>query len=357
MDDRTRHRLSMQARNIEEILAQHQLHARVHEGEFVDDAAKFVASGCGPIDAETWDFLEAALKEHLGASRVELTLQGADLTISVRPAVAFNLMQLLGEGVSPTPGNAVLGKDVDGRPIVLNLSERNAEHILFLGGPGAGKTAALRTFAVSLALASRQAQVQMVFIAPQGGRDEADGPGLGALHYLPHALTAVARGLEDIANVLAFVADELHHRRVHAVAEPSVVVFVDDLHLLLRDGGAPVREPLRALLADGAQSGIYLVMAARPEQEQDSTDLVDLLALKAILRVVGMVKDASQAQETTLIPNSGAQHLRGGGDFLLVTHDRPRRFQAAFVDDYDLHWCLAWLEQQRPTRLLAQSYV
>lgn len=354
MNDRAEYRRALQGQEIREILLRRQIDSEVLLAHADGNEVAFVAQNCGPIDEQTWDLLEEALARQLDASRIELTIRGHDLVIRCERPHALHLLQILGHDSGPA-ARAVIGLDQDAQPVILNASDWNAEHVLFLGGRGAGKTAALRTAAVSLALASRQAQVQMVVIAPEGGGDEIAGPGLGDLHYLPHALSAVISELDDIANVLAFATAELQHRRAHTVSRPSIIIFVDDLDLLLRDGGSPVRDPLRKILANGIQSGIYMVMAARAEG--NLKDINELLALTPVLRIAGRVDDEAQAREATQMPRSNAEHLHAPGEFLLISEGSQRVFQTAFVDRYDLYWCLERLQGEKQARILAQKLV
>lgn len=354
MDDQLRHRLSMMGREIEEVLVRHQLKSRVWLESLQDRTATYMAVGCGPISVTTWDEIEAECGDNLCAASVELTLDGDDLGIAVELPSSLALPAVLEEDPTRNAAVSPIGRDVDGQPVTLSFGDRNAEHILFFGGPGAGKTAVLRTSAVSLALASRQSQAQMIFIAPSAERDEVKGPGLDTLHYLPHALSAVARNLEDVANVLAFVAGELQHRRRCALVEPSIIVFLDDVDVLVEEGGAPVYDPLRLLLAEGAEYGIYIVMAARPAASGGKADITGLLTLKAVSQVLGRIDDQTGVVLGGRLED--AQHLRGRGDFLLPTGGGLRRFQAAYIDACDLYWYLACLKEQRPARLLAQTY-
>lgn len=354
MDGRLRQRLSMMGRDIESVLARYHIQSRVKHESLEGSMATYVAAGCGPLALTTWDAIEAECRENLCTAHVELALNEDSLIIAVELPEVLTLSMLHGGNATPSTAASYIGLDADEQTLTLRFSGRNAQHVLFSGGPGSGKTSALRTTAVSLALASRQSQAQMIFVAPREGREEANGPGLNALHYLPHALAAVARNLEDVANVLAFVADELQYRRHSDVIAPSIVVFVDDVDVLVEEGGAPVCDPLRMVLAEGTEYGIYFVMAARPAGSGGDADIADLLTLKAVSQIWGRID--APAGAVTGWRYEEAHHLRGRGDFLLSCGGGRRRFQAAYVDTYDLTWWLNWLQEQRPARLLAQTY-
>ncbi len=355
MNERLRHRLEIQAAEIEAALARQAVQAHVEGGKAGQQSISFVVSGFEPIDTRTWNELRADLEDSLGAPWITLVMQDQKLQITVGIAATLDLLEILEHKLSLPAGVAALGWSTEDRPLLLNLNDPATGHVLFLGGHAAGKTAILRTAAVSLALSSRQSQVQMLFIDPESAEPEASpGPGLSALHYLPHALAAVVTQQEDIAEVLTFLADEMKYRRSHAVCIPRIVVFIDNLATLLDDGAASVRRALKSLLADGSYSGIHLIMATQPARPDDKDDLAELLALKPALRVVGKVRDSKEAQETTLLPASGAENLMARGDFLILAEDQAIRFQSAYVDAYDLHWCLETLQRKRPPTLLAR---
>lgn len=353
-NDRAAFRLGAQEREIIEVMTKYRQVGSITRQYATSGAPTFVVRDCGGIDEDIWDSLEETLANQLEMSRVELTLQGSNLVIAPRPHATLDLLPLLEHDLMLSNAQSLIGVDRDGRPVKLSMYGRNAEHVLFLGGSGAGKTAALRACAVSLAVSSRQSQVQMIFVAPEGGSGEIAGPGLGLLHYLPHALSAVVSSVNDVADVLAFVTEEMQYRRSHAVNRPSIVLFIDDLEQILRNGGGPVREPLRAILADGIQNGIFVVMAAGTEQEESG--LSDLFALKPVLHIVGNGCERARSPQFTAALCRDAQYLGGRGEFLLATEMGGRVFQTAFVDRIDLHWCLERLQEKRQIRLLARRF-
>jgi DNA segregation ATPase FtsK/SpoIIIE-like protein len=300
--------------------------------------------------------LQADLEDCLETPWVTLELERTTLNISVGRRESLDLLDLVDHKRKLSPRAALLGWTSDDRPLLLNFASGGLSNVLFYGATGAGKTAALRTCAVSLALGSRQSQVQMLFLDPQCGRAEAgSAPGLASLHYLPHALTAVVSSLEDAAAVLASLTDEMTYRSQHNIREPRIVVFIDNLDALLDDGGTPVRQPLQQLLSGGSVRGIHLVLAARPEESGSDHQLEDLLGLNSVLKIVGGLSERYKAPQSAFVPNVGAEHLVGLGDFLVVGEDEAIRFQAAYVDSYDLHWCLETLQRRRPPAVLARS--
>lgn len=356
MNERLLYRLELQARDIEAVMSEHGVRAQVTGGYVDGGAVTFQVDEAAGIDAPTRNTLARVLRTLLGVSEVRLTGRGAQLDVMLDDGERLDLLPLLESDIGLSPAIASLGWSTDDRPLLVNLQDTTWNHIAILGGPSAGKTALLRTAAVALAISSRQSVAQMAFVDPDCVRPEVDsGPGLGALHYLPHALSAVLTDLEDVANGLAFLVDECAHRRKHGVRRPVIVVFIDNVDHLLESGGAPIRDALRQLLAEGHESGVQLVMAARPPQQDAEDHFGNLLSRKSLLRIVGRVGDAAAARRATGVSDSGAEELLARGDFMVLREENAIRFQSAFVDRYDLHWCLGSLQRRRPPALLARS--
>ncbi len=356
MNERLLYRLELQARDIEAVMSEHGLEVQVTGGHMDGGAVTFQVDEAAGIDAPTRNTLARVLRALLGVNEVRLAGRGAHLDVTLDDGDRLDLLPLLESGIGLSPAIASLGWSTDDRPLLVNLQDATWNHIAVLGGPSAGKTALLRTTAVALAISSRQSVAQMVFVDPHCVRPEADaGPGLDALHYLPHALSAVLTNLEDVANGLAFLVDECAHRRKHGVRRPVIVAFIDNTDHLLESGGAPIREALQQLLMEGHECGVQLVMGARPAQQGAEDHFGNLLSRKSVLRFVGRAGDTAAAHRATGLGDSGAEELLGRGDFMVVREENAIRFQSAFVDRYDLHWCLESLQRRRPPALLARS--
>ncbi len=352
VSERVHHRLELQAIELEELFARVDLQAQVQGGALQDNGVIFhvqLAQALPPayeqqVEAELSDTFDRGVRMRTASDR-------CTLRITLATADDYGLCANLEQGLELAPRMAAIGYTAEGAPVILNYSEPSLEHVIFLGAEGAGKTAALRTCAVALAMSSRQSQIQMIFLDPQADRPELPlGPGMHALHHLPHALAAVVTDTEDAAEVLRYLDDEARYRRAHAVRSPTIVIFIDNVDILAAEGSPTLRKALEQLLASGAESGIHCIMSARP----DGRSLADLLSLKPVLRIVGRVMNQRQARLASELVQSGAENLMGKGDFLITRDDRPVRFQTMYVDAYDLHWCLETLQRRRPPSIVAR---
>ena len=362
---RLAHRLEIQAASIEEVLLQHLGAGQVLGGELRDEAhTRFEVDAPLPLQREELLELQEDLADNLNVPQVEINHERGRIFVDITQAQAppVNLLELVeqlpaqnrranGRGFSLPSPIATLGWAEDERPVQLNLADPDTGHVLIAGGRGAGKTSLLRSCAVSLALHSRQSQVQMLFIDPElpgrGGR----GSGLHAMQYLPHVLSALITQPEDAAEVLAFLQEEMVHRRRNGVLLPRIVVFIDRLDALLEEGDGHIRRPLHRLLNDGAAAGIHLLLSTRKPQAQA---ISQLFSGRMLLRIVGQVDTEAEARAATGVSDSGAHKLLGRGDFLAWDGRSAVRFQAAYIDEYDLHLCLEQLHRDRPPALLAR---
>jgi DNA segregation ATPase FtsK/SpoIIIE, S-DNA-T family len=249
------------------------------------------------------------------------------------------------------PGTAVLGLAEDGRPVVLDFATQQLPHMLIVGEPQTGKTALLRTMAVSLAMTSRQSQVQLAVIDPHFDELARVDPLLSPLDYLPHMMAPLTVGLDETSQLLNFLVGEMKYRSGRQVVWPTIALFIDRADWLLREGGPTVRDAITQLAQRGEAAGIHLVLAV---SSVDDPALTNVLKVNLPVRLVGQVADAAAARSATGLAYSQAEYLLGQGDFLAVAEGSMTHFQAAFLDDYELHLVLNQLYERQAPPLLAQ---
>lgn len=348
--DYKRHRLQIQADAIRNVFGHRGIAVHVEASTLYAGFTSFVVEGGGVV-ADTHS-LETALRHRLNCDLLRITRWQGRLLLEIPslPEPAVNLLELL-ETLPPMPYVAALGWSEDARPVLLNLSAQDTGHVLLRGEAYAGKTSLLRSSAVSLAMSSRQSQIQMVFVDPRFSGEMGSSGDLGTMQYLPHALHPPVSTVERVARLLAALGDEWRYRRRQRVKNPRIVVFVDRAGELLRRGGAVIEKPLRLLLERGVTSGIHLIMSARAS---GGDDLDQLTALQPLLRIDGwrgrsQESVAGMEREPVL-----SRELLGQGDFLASYGEETVRFQAAYLNAYDLHFILEYLQRHRPPPILAR---
>ena len=87
---------------------------------------------------------------------------------------------------------------------------------------------------------------------------------------------------------------------------------------------------LTRLTQRGREAGIHVIVAT---QRPAATVVGSLVKANLPVRLVGAVGSPEDAKVATGIAGSGAERLRGRGDFLLVTRGQTIRLQAAFIDE------------------------
>ena len=350
---RLNHRVHLQSRQIERVMDAHQLPAQVSGGTVSPQAIQF--------DLQTqlhggWEWMRSLtddLRQALGVPQISVSRENGRLHVSVArqtdvPVRLLDVMAMVkDEGVGRE--TAVIGLSDEATPVLLPLRE----HTLISGVDGAGKTSLLRAISMSLALANRQSRLQQVIIAPVFEHNNAYSA-LRPLTALPHMSAYIAFRIDEAAQILTWLVDEMENRLRCGDTTPAIVLMIDHVVELMEVGGEPIVEAVTELLQRGHKAGIHLVLTTSwPE-----SDLLDThLKVNLTQRIVGQAADALQARAATGIENSEAELLLGRGDFLLLQDEGAVYFQAAFIDDYDLHMSLKKLHQNFKVSILARPYL
>ncbi|MCA9980246.1 MAG: hypothetical protein KDD89_05420 [Anaerolineales bacterium] len=360
---RLEHEIELQSRQIKRVLAQHHVEAELANGRVDVDVeenkhGRRVSFNVRAKLAAGWQQAQALARDLQQTLEQEVLVEDEDGQLKInlfqrqRPPV--ELLDVL-EMVPDVPTlTAVLGWTAADRPLWLDFTSPDAQHVLLAGQSGAGKTSLLRTIALSLALHNRERELQLAIISvspdevPLRKRQD-----LQPLGYLPHMLSPIATNQPDAQQLLAFLGQETAYRQANDITQPHIVLLVDHTNELLWQGGPPALEALTRLVRQGAPAGIHVVLGV---DDVETAVLEDLLDANLPARLVGQMTTAVAAEIATDVYESGAEQLAGEGDFLAVLGELMVHFQAAFASDYDLHLCLEHLYTQRPPALIAQTF-
>jgi len=110
------------------------------------------------------------------------------------------------------PLEVALGRDIAGRPVIVNLADM--PHILISGATGAGKSSCINSLLTSVLMHATPEQVRLILVDPK--RVE-----LGQYNGLPHLLTQVVVDPKKAANALSWAVTEME-RRYDVLAEAGM---------------------------------------------------------------------------------------------------------------------------------------
>jgi DNA segregation ATPase FtsK/SpoIIIE, S-DNA-T family len=280
------------------------------------------------------------------------------------------------------PLEIALGRDIAGRPVLVNLA--TMPHVLIAGATGSGKSSCINAILTSLLVRTTPEQVRLILVDPK--RVE-----LTAYADVPHLLTRVVTDPKKAANALDWAVKEMErrydllhevgHRDItgynaaydrgelvnehgpsrgpiaQALAEsdpdeeleeegshyarlPFIVVVVDELNDLMMVAAKDVENSICRIAQMARAVGIHLVIAT---QRPSVNVITGVIKANVPSRMAFSV--SSLADSRVILDSAGAEKLIGKGDLLMVTASsgRSQRIQCAWVDEADVrkvvaHW-------------------
>ena len=327
--------LEYQADQIEMVLSSHRVYGRVTGGIVTPRWISYqvlpeISTKVSKIVA-----LSEELALRLGAQGVRISRKGATVQIDVpredgQVVRLINLCRRLKEIPKQT---AILGMDESGVPLLLRLPSPDVAHALVAGTTGSGKTALVRSMALSLAMHNRLGEVQMVFIDPKGNGFDPFAPFDGLGGSLPHLLRPTVREVHQAIFLLGEMVEEMVRRDRENISEPRVIIFIDEIADLMEQGGKAMDRLMTRLTQRGRSAGLHIVACT---QKPLAASIGSLTRSNFPVRLVGSVASADDAKIAAGIPGTGAEKLLGRGDFLLVAKGHVTRFQAAYVNEQEI---------------------
>ncbi|WP_329173438.1 FtsK/SpoIIIE domain-containing protein [Streptomyces sp. NBC_01477] len=239
----------------------------------------------------------------------------------------------------PRSTTAVVGQ-ADGSPFELDL-RRHGPHALVAGAGDSGRTAFLRGWITSLAIANRPDEMIFVLVDYKGGT------AFGSVAALPHVTSLIADlDGRQAERMLDRLQAELRSREAHLGAHGAR--DIDDYHdlrdrrrelpplprlvLVIAEFAGLARElpivvaGLLNLAQSGRSLGVHLVLATQRPGGSLTSDIQSITNLRIALRVAGADESASviDAPDAAAISRSSP-----GRAFLRTGAEELREFQAA----------------------------
>ena len=282
----------------------------------------------------------------------------------------------------------VLGRDVQGQPVVADLAKM--PHLLVAGATGSGKSVAINTIITALIYRYSPRELRLLMVDPKMVE-------LSVYNDLPHMRHKVVTDNNDAAAVLKWAVYEMNRRyellhangarhlsefnrkvrdekplvnppgarptlssiarespdsppaeawsEIYTDGElPMIVLLVDELADLMMTVQAEVETPMAMLAQKARAIGIHLILAT---QRPSVNVLTGLIKANFPSRIAFRV--ASKVDSRTILDQNGAEALLGNGDMLFLPPGRnePQRVQGAYISTDETERVMAWYAAQR----------
>ncbi len=284
-----------------------------------------------------------------------------------------------------------LGKEIDGVPMVADLAKM--PHLLIAGSTGSGKSVGINCLICSILFKAMPDQVKFIMVDPK--RLE-----LSVYDHIPHLLLPVVTnpkraaaalrwaveemerryslmsktGTRNVVSYNRFVEKELAKRNQISRPEPEfdetepgfeggagsaedgaaeaelplekfpyIVIIIDELADLMMVASKEVEESITRLAQMARAAGIHLILAT----QRPSVDVITGL-IKANFPARISFRVSSRIDSRTILDSSGAEHLLGNGDMLLLSPGGSvfTRLHGAFISDEEIKDLTDYLRSQ-----------
>ncbi len=268
------------------------------------------------------------------------------------------------------PLEVAVGRDINGKSIIMNLSKM--PHILIAGATGAGKSSCINSIVTSALMRSTPENLRMILIDPK--RVE-----MSQYERVPHLLTQPVVDPKKAANALQWACREMD-RRYELLAEvkfrdiagynaaydkgtiqappsainpdgspktysrlPFILVVVDELSDLMMVAPRDVEDSICRIAQKARAVGIHLVVAT---QRPSTNVITGVIKANIPARIAFAVSSLTDSR--VILDQGGAERLVGQGDMLLLDpkSSSPHRIQGAWVSEDEVkHVVGAWKKQ------------
>ncbi|MGK2933978.1 MAG: DNA translocase FtsK [Gemmatimonadaceae bacterium] len=270
----------------------------------------------------------------------------------------------------------ILGKDLEGNPVVADLAKM--PHLLIAGATGSGKSVCVNTLITSLVYRHTPQTLRFLMVDPKMVE-------LSVYNVLPHLRHKVVTENRDAAAVLKWAVLEMEDRYQLLAANgarniqdfnrkfqegaklvkpkrpdvafenleytggllPYIVLVIDELADLMMTVQGEVERPLAMLAQKARAIGIHLILAT---QRPSVNVITGLIKANFPSRIAFRV--ASQVDSRTILDGIGAESLLGNGDMLFIPPGKaePARIQGAFISNEDTERLTGWFEERTRAR-------
>lgn len=280
---------------------------------------------------------------------------------------------------SRSPVTLVLGKDISGNPLVVDLTKM--PHLLVAGTTGSGKSVSLNAMLLSMLYKATPEHLRLILIDPKMLE-------LSVYDGIPHLLTPVITDMKNAANALRWCVAEMdkryrlmaalgvrnitgYNQKINEAIKqgqplampgslvtdeesakaqleplPIIVVIADELADMMMVVGKKVEDLIARIAQKARAAGIHLILAT----QRPSVDVITGL-IKANIPTRIAFQVSSRIDSRTILDQQGAEQLLGHGDMLYLPPGVgvPIRVHGAYVADEEVHRVVAaWRTYGRP---------
>jgi S-DNA-T family DNA segregation ATPase FtsK/SpoIIIE len=321
---------------------------------------------------------DLAIALRVPAVRVVAPIPGKN-TVGVEVPNEMQVMVRLRELIEACPGDIekkriplFLGKDVSGRPMIVDLCKM--PHLLIAGRTGTGKSVCLNALILSILMTRSPDQVKMLMIDPKMVE-------LSPYKRIPHLMHPVITDMKKAEAVLAWAVEKMEERydllarvgvrhldsynamtrdevlrRCGLTAEcaeadaipdqmPYIVIIADEMADMMMTSGKDVEGHIIRLAQKSRAVGIHLVLAT----QKPTVDVITGL-IKSNLPARIAFQVASRTDSRVVLDENGADRLLGNGDMLFLVPGTSNlvRAQGTYVSDNEVNRIIDHFGDQAP---------
>ena len=260
----------------------------------------------------------------------------------------------------------VLGKDISGRPMVLDLAK--APHLLIAGATGSGKSVCMNSLIMSLLMKFSPEDLRLILVDPKVVE-------MADYQKLPHLITPVIHDSKKVPLALRWATTEMDKRYLWLAKTgvkklkdfnnrrlpdtpmldddglpipdklPVLIVIIDELaDLMVTDARSDIETSISRIAAKGRAAGVHIVVATqRPSRDVITGTIKSNLPTRIAFRVVSVI------DSRVILDQKGAESLLGMGDMLLLAPNSAEieRIQGSLVADDDIKEIVKFVSGQR----------
>ncbi len=263
-----------------------------------------------------------------------------------------------------------LGKTITNEVYMADLAK--LPHLLVAGATGQGKSVGLNAIITSLLYKKHPAELKLVMVDPKKvefslynpmvkhflaqveGTEETDEPIITDVNKVVQTLKSLCIEMDERYNLLKvahaknlkeynqkFRNRQLNPNNGHRFL-PYIVVIIDEFGDLIMTAGKEIELPIARIAQLARAVGIHMIIAT----QRPTTNIITG-TIKANFPARIAFKVSSAVDSKTILDRSGANHLVGKGDMLIITGGEPVRVQCAFVDTPEVENIVSYIASQQ----------